>query len=45
MPRASWVRADKLYTLSTRIVVKKFGVLRAEAFAKVLAQIDLLWGR
>ena len=45
LPRASWVRADKLYTLSTRIVVKRFGRLRPEAFAKVLAQIDRLWGR
>ena len=45
LPLLSWVRADKLYTLSSRIVLKRFGRLRPEASAKVLAQIDSLWGR
>lgn len=45
LPKTSWVRADKLYTLSSRIIVKRFGRLRPEPFGKVLAQIDRLWGR
>jgi len=45
LPQASWVRADKLYTLSTRIVIKRFGILRLEVFDKVIEQIGLLWGR
>jgi mRNA interferase MazF len=45
LPRASWVRADKIYTLNSRIVLKRFGRLSQEAFARVLDQIDALWGR
>ena len=45
LPLLSWVRADRLYTLSARIVLKRFGRLRPEAFANVLAEIDRLWGR
>ena len=38
----SCIRADKIYTLSQYIVVKKFGAVNAEVFNKVKAQINRL---
>lgn len=35
LARQSMIRADKIYTLSKSIVIKKFGVLRKETFNRV----------
>jgi mRNA interferase MazF len=32
LPRKSWVRTDKLFTLSTDSVAKSFGTLKSEVF-------------
>lgn len=42
--RDSLILADKIYTLSQRIIVKRFGRIRRDVFDKGLAQIDALWG-
>ena len=34
LPKASYVRTTKLYTLNERIVVHRFGLLTPEAFAR-----------
>lgn len=39
LPKPSYVRATKLYTLNERIVVRRFGALRPEAFARIHAAI------
>ncbi|RJG21785.1 type II toxin-antitoxin system PemK/MazF family toxin [Paenibacillus thiaminolyticus] len=38
----SAVRADKIYTFSNRIVIKKFGHIKPQVFSKVKEQIDEL---
>ncbi len=35
LPKISWVRVTKLYTLNRDCVVAKFGAFNSEAFAKV----------
>ncbi len=39
LPKPSYVRATKLYTLNERIVVRRFGALKPEAFARIHAAI------
>jgi len=41
----SVVRADKLHTLSQRIVVRRYGRLTESAFQQVLGRLDQLLGR
>jgi len=43
--RDSLVRADKIYTLHQSMIAKRFGRLKQNAFCRVLAQIDALWGK
>jgi len=38
----SLIRADKIYTFSNRIVIRKFGHLKSEVFLKVKEQIEKL---
>jgi mRNA interferase MazF len=38
----SLIRADKIYTFSNRIVIRKFGHLKSEVFDKVKEQIEKL---
>ena len=44
LPRRSWVRTDKLFTLSSGIVIKDFGAVRADAFERILHEICLKIG-
>lgn len=39
LPKPSYVRATKLYTLNERIVVHRFGALMPEAFARIHSAI------
>jgi mRNA interferase MazF len=39
LPKKSWIRTDKLFTLSSAIVVKDFGAVRPDVFKKVLQDI------
>jgi mRNA interferase MazF len=39
LPKRSWVRTDKLFTLSTGNVVKHFGVLKPSAFQTMMSSI------
>ncbi|MBI3922814.1 MAG: type II toxin-antitoxin system PemK/MazF family toxin [Armatimonadetes bacterium] len=41
----SHVRADKIYTLSKSIIVKRFGRLQASTFSQILAKMDGVLGR
>lgn len=45
LPVASLVRADKIYTLSKRIILKRYGRLNDVSFQKVFAALDDLLGR
>jgi len=45
LPMKSRVRADKVYTLSKSIIVKRFGRLNATVFQQVLAALDTVLGR
>ncbi|MBI2431423.1 MAG: type II toxin-antitoxin system PemK/MazF family toxin [Candidatus Hydrogenedentes bacterium] len=45
LPRPSMVRADKIYTLDQRIVVKRFGKLCRVAFQDVLVALDSALGK
>jgi mRNA interferase MazF len=45
LPMNSRVRADKIYTLSKSIIVKRFGRLNVVAFQQVLAALDIVLGR
>jgi len=38
----SLIRADKIYTFSNRIVIRKFGHLKSEVFLKVKEKIEKL---
>ena len=44
LPVPSLVRADKIYTLSKTLIVKKYGRLNPAAFAQVLTAIDEIIG-
>ncbi len=39
IPRQSWIRCDKLFTLSKSVIVRQYGSLENAAFNKVLEQI------
>lgn len=39
LPKTSYVRVTKLYTLNERVVVRRFGALKQEAFARIHAAI------
>lgn len=39
LPKKSWIRTDKLFTLSSEIVVKNFGAIRPDAFKQVMQAI------
>ena len=39
LPQKSWVRCDKLFTLSEEIVVRHYGSLNNSAYKKVLQEI------
>jgi len=45
LPADSLVRADKIYTLSKKIILKRYGRLKDATFQKVLAALDNLLGR
>lgn len=45
LKKESLIRADKIYTLSKAIIVKRFGRIKDGTFQQVLAQLDLLLGR
>ncbi len=45
LPADSLVRVDKIYTLSKRIIVKRYGRLNEVSFQKVLTALDNLLGR
>ena len=39
LAKKSWIRTDKLFTLSSEIVVKNFGAIRPDAFEQVMQAI------
>lgn len=39
LPKKSWIRTDKLFTLSSDIVVKEFGAVRADVFKQIMQAI------
>jgi len=39
LPRQSWIRCDKLFTLSTSIIVRQYGSLDNEAFNSIREKI------
>ena len=39
LPRQSWIRCDKLFTLSTSIIVRQYGSLDNKAFNSVIEKI------
>jgi len=43
--KESLIRADKVYTLSKAIILKRFGRISQGVFHQVIAQLDLLLGR
>lgn len=43
--KESVIRADKIYTLSKAIIVKRFGRINESTFRQVMTQLDLLLGR
>lgn len=45
LPVDSLVRADKVYTLSKDIIIRRFGRLTAAALQRVLAELDAVLGR
>ena len=45
LPVDSFVRADKIYTLSQSIIVKRFGRLNPECFRLALIKLDEILGR
>ncbi len=38
LPKPSWVRTDKIYTLNVSLIVGKFGLLHQEVFSEVKKQ-------
>lgn len=45
LSKESLIRADKIYTLSKAIIVKRFGRISERTFQQVMTQLDLLLGR
>jgi mRNA interferase MazF len=45
LKRTSVILADKIYTLSKTIIVKRFGKLSAATFRRVLTEMDKVFGR
>lgn len=45
LPRRSLIKADKIYTLSNTIIVKRYGRLKEPVFEAVLNSIDTVFGR
>ncbi len=39
LPKASWVRASKLFSLNQAVVVVSLGSLKPEAFTRIFGQI------
>lgn len=39
LPRKSWIRTDKIFTLSSDIVVKEFGAVREDVFRQIMQAI------
>ena len=39
LPRQSWIRCDKLFTLSTSVIVRQYGSLDIKAFKSVREKI------
>ncbi len=39
LPKTSWVRYDKIFTLSTDLIKKRYGTLRNEDFDKILSSL------
>lgn len=44
LPKTSWVRYDKIFTLSADLIKKKYGTLRNEIFDKILGSLCLHLG-
>jgi mRNA interferase MazF len=45
LPVESFVRADKLYTLSQAIILKRFGRVNESVFKVILSEIDKIYGK
>lgn len=45
LPRKSLIRADKIYTLSQREILKSYGLLKQSVFEDVLSELDAALGR
>ena len=45
LPHRSLVRADKIYTLSQKLIIKSYGCLNQRALNDVLALLDAVLGR
>ena len=45
LPVQSLVRSDKIYTLSQRIIIKKYGKLNTTRFEEALQELDKALGR
>ncbi len=45
LPRKSLIRADKIYTLSQREILKSYGLLKQSIFENVLSDLDAALGR
>ncbi len=45
LPRKSLIRADKIYTLNQREILKSYGVLKQATFENVLTELDSVLGR
>ena len=39
LPITSWVRYDKIFTLSADLIIKRYGTLRNEIFGKILSSL------
>jgi len=39
LPKPSWIRIDKIFTLSETIIVRNYGALDAAAFRKVMERL------
>ena len=39
LPKTSWIRTDKIFTLSSDLVVKRFGIIKQEMMDKTLIQL------
>jgi mRNA interferase MazF len=39
LPKPSWIRIDKIFTLSDSLIVRNYGVLHSAAFQEVVKQL------